>query len=110
MIRKSMMNFRAIIAVALLVLSINFIRCALIYMSLNLIIPIGNAFASCLSVRGKRVWKHGQGLESNPAAIVKRIEYLQEELVDALMYCEWIKDKIKEGEPNDTMRKNHQTP
>lgn len=55
MIRKSMMNFRAIIAVALLVLSINFIRCALIYMSLNLIIPIGNAFASCLSARGKRV-------------------------------------------------------
>lgn len=55
MIRKSMMNFRAIIAVALLVLSINFIRCALIYMSLNLIIPIGNAFASFLSASGKRV-------------------------------------------------------
>lgn len=46
---------------------------------------------------------YGQGLESNPAAIVSRIEYLQEELVDALMYCEWIKDKIKEGEPNDTV-------
>lgn len=53
MIRKIMMNFRAIIAVALLVLSINFIRCALIYMSLNLIIHIGNAFASFLSASGK---------------------------------------------------------
>lgn len=55
MIRKIMMNFRAIIAVALLVLSINFIRCALIYMSLNLIIPIGIAFAGSLSASVRRV-------------------------------------------------------
>lgn len=53
--------------------------------------------------REKGMKTYGQGLESNPAAIVKRIEYLQEELVDALMYCEWIKDKIKECEPNDTV-------
>lgn len=46
--------------------------------------------------REKGMETYGQGLENNPAAIVKRIEYLQEELVDALMYCEWIKDKLKE--------------
>lgn len=53
--------------------------------------------------REKGMKTYGQGLESNPAALMSRIEYLQEELVDALMYCEWIKDKIKEGELNDTV-------
>lgn len=53
--------------------------------------------------REKGMETYGQGIESNPAAIMSRIEYLQEELVDALMYCEWIKDKIKEGELNDTV-------
>ena len=48
--------------------------------------------------RAKGMETYGQGLESNPAAMLKRIEYLQEELVDALMYCEWIKDKIGESE------------
>ena len=46
--------------------------------------------------RAKGMETYGQGLESNPAAILKRIEHLQEELVDALMYCEWIKDKLME--------------
>lgn len=53
--------------------------------------------------RRKGLKTYGQGLERNPAAITKRIEHLQEELVDALMYCEWIKDKIKEGDPIDTV-------
>ena len=44
--------------------------------------------------RKKGMETYGQGLESNPAAMLKRIEHLQEELVDALMYCEWIKDKL----------------
>lgn len=48
--------------------------------------------------RAKGMETYGQGLESNPAAILERIEYLQEELVDALMYCEWIKDKLVELE------------
>ena len=48
--------------------------------------------------RKKGMETYGQGLESNPAAILKRIEHLQEELVDALMYCEWIKDKLMELE------------
>lgn len=48
-------------------------------------------------------WKHGQGLENNPMGIVGRLTYLEEELVDALMYCEWIKDKLAEleGEKRD---------
>jgi hypothetical protein len=45
--------------------------------------------------RKKGMETYGQGLESNPAAMLKRIEHLQEELVDALMYCEWIKDKLE---------------
>jgi hypothetical protein len=45
--------------------------------------------------REKGVSTYGQGIEKNPADIIKRIEYLEEELVDALMYCEWIKDGIK---------------
>lgn len=46
--------------------------------------------------RAKGMKTYGQGLESNPAAICERINHLQEELIDALMYCEWIKDKIEE--------------
>ena len=48
--------------------------------------------------RKKGMETYGQGLESNPAAILKRIEHLQEELVDALYYCEWLKDKLVELE------------
>ena len=48
--------------------------------------------------RAKGMEKYGHGLESNPAAILKRIEHLQEELLDGLMYCEWIKDKLMELE------------
>ena len=52
--------------------------------------------------RAKGVKTYGQGLESNPAAIIERIDHLEEELIDGLMYCEWIKDKIFELE-----RKTH---
>lgn len=53
--------------------------------------------------RVKGLETYGQGLESNPAAMQKRIEHLQEELIDALMYCEWMKDKLTEmeGEAHD---------
>ena len=46
---------------------------------------------------------YGQGIESNPMSILERIEYLQEELIDGLMYCEWIRDKLMEmeGESDD---------
>ena len=45
--------------------------------------------------REKGLAKYGMRLEDNPLEIEKRIEYLEEELVDGLMYCEWIKDCIR---------------
>ena len=48
--------------------------------------------------RAKGMETYGQGLERNPAALIGRIEHLQEELIDGLMYCEWIKDKLTELE------------
>ena len=44
--------------------------------------------------REKGIAEYGQGLECNPADIVTRLNYLEEELIDALMYCEWIKEKL----------------
>lgn len=48
--------------------------------------------------RSKGIATYGKGLEENPADVVARINHLQEELVDALMYCEWIKDCIGRAE------------
>ena len=44
--------------------------------------------------RAKGMETYGQGLENNTASMLKRIEHLEEELVDALMYCEWMKDNL----------------
>lgn len=44
--------------------------------------------------RRKGIETYGKGIEENKKDIITRIEYLQEELVDALMYCEWIKAQI----------------
>ena len=44
--------------------------------------------------RQKGIDTYGQGLEANPADIMTRLTYLEEELVDALMYIEWIKEKL----------------
>ena len=44
--------------------------------------------------RKKGMETYGKGLEDNQKDIITRIEYLEEELVDALMYCEWIKNQI----------------
>ena len=44
--------------------------------------------------RDKGIREYGQGLEANPADIMTRLTYLEEELVDALMYIEWIKEKL----------------
>lgn len=53
--------------------------------------------------RSKGINKYGKGLEYNPADAIARINHLQEELIDGLMYCEWIKDKLMEleGEEHD---------
>lgn len=44
----------------------------------------------------KGLKKYGMPLEANPAAIQTRLTYLEEELVDGLMYCEWVRDKLQE--------------
>lgn len=48
--------------------------------------------------RKKGINTYGQVLEANPADIMTRFTYFEEELVDALMYIEWIKEKIKDGD------------
>ena len=46
--------------------------------------------------RQKGVDTYGQGLEANTAPdALNRIEYIQEELIDGLMYLEWLKDILK---------------
>ena len=47
--------------------------------------------------RAKGMGKYGFGLEANPADILERINHLEEELIDGLMYCEWIKDLVEEA-------------
>ena len=42
--------------------------------------------------REKGMKKYGYGLEDNPMVIEERLTYLQEELVDALMYIEHVKE------------------
>ena len=53
-----------------------------------------NVCAMAEKQRRKGYATYGKGLEANKAEILTRIEYLQEELIDALMYCEWIKESI----------------
>ena len=44
--------------------------------------------------RQKGIDTYGQGLEENQADIITRLTYLEEELVDALMYIEWAKEYL----------------
>lgn len=48
--------------------------------------------------RAKGMKKYGYGLEDNPMRMKTRLEYLEEELIDALMYIEHIKEKLMELE------------
>lgn len=45
----------------------------------------------------KGLSKYGMKLEDNDWPIEKRLEYLEEELVDGLMYIEWIKEALREN-------------
>lgn len=51
--------------------------------------------------REKGITEYGQGLEHNAKDAVTRISYLEEELVDGLMYCEWIKDALEKRRRNE---------
>lgn len=46
--------------------------------------------------RQKVIDTYVQGLEDNTWDIEKRLQYLGEELIDALMYIEWIKEGLRE--------------
>ena len=46
--------------------------------------------------RNKGIDTYGQGLENNDQPIETRIVYIQEELIDALMYLEWLKEKVND--------------
>lgn len=48
--------------------------------------------------RAKGMETYGQGLENNPMTIKERLEYLEEELIDGLMYIEHIKAWLLELE------------
>lgn len=48
--------------------------------------------------KGKR--KYDWCLEDNPALMRERIQHLEEELIDGLMYCEWIKDLLRKENGN----------
>lgn len=46
--------------------------------------------------RAKGMQEYGRGIEDNPADIMTRLQYLEEEMVDALVYIEWAKECLKE--------------
>lgn len=47
--------------------------------------------------RAKGMETYGQGLEMNPLTIMERLTYLEEELIDSLMYIEHIKAWLTEN-------------
>ena len=53
--------------------------------------------------RAKGMETYGQGLEMNPLTILERLTYLEEELIDGLMYIEHIKAWLYDtkGEAHD---------
>lgn len=47
--------------------------------------------------REKGLSKYGITLEQNKDEVFARINHLQEEMIDALMYCEWLKEALGGG-------------
>lgn len=54
----------------------------------------GNVTKIFRNQREKGITKYGKPLEENTACIEDRITHLQEEMVDGLMYAEWVKELI----------------
>lgn len=48
--------------------------------------------------RAKGMETYGKGLEDNPLSMIERLTYLEEELIDSLMYIEHIKARLAEME------------
>ena len=48
---------------------------------------------------------YGQGIENNLLPVLERLEYIEEELIDALMYIEWLKSGLARGEAHEQTAK-----
>lgn len=48
--------------------------------------------------RQKGIETYGQGIEDNKLPVEERIRYIEEELIDALMYLEWLKEDLHDRE------------
>ena len=48
--------------------------------------------------RQKGIESYGQGIEDNKLPVEERIRYIEEELIDALMYLEWLKEGLHDRE------------
>ena len=48
--------------------------------------------------RQKGIETYGQGIEDNKLHVEERIRYIEEELIDALMYLEWLKEGLHDRE------------
>ena len=46
--------------------------------------------------RAKGLQEYGKGLEDDQASVFTRLDRIEEELIDALMYIEHLRDKLKE--------------
>ena len=46
--------------------------------------------------RAKGIEEYGKGLEDDQADVFTRLDRIEEELIDALMYIEHLRDKLKE--------------
>lgn len=53
--------------------------------------------------KGLRVY--GEPLECNQADVMTRLLYIEEELVDALLYIEWVKDNFIKNNLDNTWQK-----
>jgi TFIIF-interacting CTD phosphatase-like protein len=51
--------------------------------------------------RKKGIDTYGQGLEANKQNAITKIDYIEEELIDALMYLEWLKESLSGRETQD---------
>lgn len=54
--------------------------------------------------RQKGINKYGMKLEQNEEQITKRLRYIEEELIDALMYIEWLKEGLKVAAKKGSIR------
>lgn len=64
---------------------------------------LDNIIARFKRQEAKGLAKYGQALENNQANIEERLEHLAQELTDALMYIEWVKEQIG-GRPTTQMK------